>query len=305
MTFGIPLRSMLRRKAGSDRPRQAAGESDLHALETKLLAQSAEMEALLRGFRTQSDELLKNQIRMQWRLLDQLEGQAQKPSILSCEICGYAGQASAFGVLESHCMFGGGRLLRHQCPSCDTIFGPQKMLALTPEELAQEYEMHYRLYPEGDSTANEIRAFHALQPKRDGLYLNYGAGAWSRSVEQLRADGWNVLAFEPHQSATRGDHVIASKVHLETLRFDGIFSNNVLEHFRHPVSALRDMAKLLTESGAMSHATPCFEYRYEFTRFHLFFFPGRSLNALATSAGLSVGQFEAEGEFMNAVLRRQ
>ena len=32
------------------------------------------------------------------------------------------------------------------------------------------------------------------------------------------------------------------------------------------------MSSLLPTGGMMSHATPCFEYRFEFTRFHLFFF---------------------------------
>lgn len=250
------------------------------------------------------DEMLKDQIRVQWRLVDEIHRGRPVTPTLVCEICGYMGETVHFKELTSHCIFGGGRLRRHQCPQCDTIFGPEKMLALSPEELTQEYEMHYRLYPEGDSTAAEIRAFHALQPSRGGRYLNYGSGGWSRSVSQLRAQGWDVLAFEPHQAAAQGEHEITSQVHLETLRFDGIFSNNVLEHFREPVDALRRMALLLEPGGRMSHATPCFKYLYEFTRFHLFFYPGRSLQALANAAELKVDEFIEDGEFMDAVLSK-
>ena len=53
----------------------------------------------------------------------------------------------------------------------------------------------------------------------------------------------------------------------------------------------------------MAHATPCFEYLYEFTRFHLFFFLGRSRELLAKSAGLDLSEFSCDGEFMCAVMR--
>jgi hypothetical protein len=55
----------------------------------------------------------------------------------------------------------------------------------------------------------------------------------------------------------------------------------------------------------MSHATPCFEYRFEFTRFHLFFFLGRSRSLLARQAGLQIQDYQVEGDFMNLVLSKQ
>lgn len=262
------------------------------------------IQASLAQARDSHDELLKNQIRVQWRLVDQINALVASPPVQKCEVCQFQGSGELFKELVSHCIFGGGRLIRYQCPKCDTIFGPAKMLALSPQELTQEYEMHYRLYPEGDSTASEIRAFHALQPSREGRYLNYGAGGWSRSVAELRADGWNVLAYEPHQAAAKGEQEITNEANLSSMKFDGIFSNNVLEHFRHPATELRKMSALLTPSGRMSHATPCFQYLYEYSRFHLFFFPGRSLSFVASSAGLKIDQFIADGEYMNAVLSK-
>ena len=281
----------------------AVGREELDALESRLQENGrTQLEAAASQLRRDHEDLLKNQIRVQWRIIDEVRRQLPRPAELHCEICGFSGAISGFKQFDSHCIFGGGRLERHQCPNCDTIFGPAKMLDLSAPELSQEYEMHYRLYPEGDSTAAELRAFHALEPRREGVYLNYGAGAWSRSVQELRAQGWNVLAYEPHQAAARGEHLVSSEEHLLTMRFDGIFSNNVLEHFRHPAQALRMMQSLLNPSARMSHATPCFKYLYEYTRFHLFFFPGRSLQALAAAAGLQVDSFSADGDYMNAVL---
>lgn len=291
------------RGAPADAPAPALSAQALAASEDRIVARlQAELATAAQGEQARFAELVKNQIRVQWRLLDQVEALTPPPDALRCDICGFAGPTTAFQPFESQCMFGGGRLLRHQCPQCDTIFGPRKMMALKPQELAQEYEMHYRVYPEGDSTDEEIRAFHAMKPEPAGRYLNFGAGAWSRSVEVLRAHGWDVWGYEPHDAASRGEHVIKSEAHLQSLSFHGIFSNNVLEHFRDPVGELRKMRALLQPGGRMSHATPCFAYLFEFTRFHLFFFPGRSLAALAAAAGLHVDHFAADGNFMNAVL---
>ena len=98
--------------------------------------------------------------------------------------------------------------------------------------------------------------------------------------------------------------VVTKLEHIKHLSFDGIFSNNLLEHLRHPVDDLRQMASLLKPGSMMSHATPCFDYRFEFTRFHLFFFLGRSREVLAQRAGLEVVSFEEDGNFMNWVLRK-
>ena len=53
----------------------------------------------------------------------------------------------------------------------------------------------------------------------------------------------------------------------------------------------------------MSHATPCFEYRFEFTRFHLFFFLGRSRAWIADNANLDIVDYQTDGDFMNLVLQ--
>lgn len=248
-----------------------------------------------------SSDLLLHQISLQWRLVDQMDGHADAQGVIHCELCGYAAAQACFKVLGSHCRFGGGTLRRYQCPHCDVIFGPLKMLRLSPEELGQEYDWHYRIFSEGDSTEQEIRAFYSLSPQKGGSYLNYGAGAWSSSVQQLRSQGWNIVAYEPTASAHTQPGLVTQREALADMRFDGIFSNNVLEHLRHPVQDLRFLAGLLRRGGRMSHATPCFEYLYEYTRFHLFFYLGRSRQLLADLAGLRICHFEQDGLYMNTV----
>jgi hypothetical protein len=250
-------------------------------------------------------DLLRHQISTKWELMHRIDRLREPERQLTCALCGHTEPTEAFAVFKSACIFEGGEITRHQCPKCDVIFGSSLVLSLSAEELTREYEWHYRVFSEGDSTEQELRAFYALNPERDKKYVNWGSGAWSRSIEVLRADGWQVFGFEPHGSASgEGDAILHSLDDLIALKPDGIYSNNVLEHLRHPVEELKTMSSLLPAGGMMSHATPCFEYRFEFTRFHLFFFLGRSRAFLADRAGLKTVDYVADGDFMNLLLAK-
>ena len=119
-------------------------------------------------------EILRHQIATKWSLVDQIERQ-QQPIVaeMVCPLCSHTGAVGGFASYLTHCFFGGGRLQRYQCPDCEVIFGATKMLGLTAAELSQDYEWHYRAYSEGDTTEAEIRSFYALNPQKDGIYLNY------------------------------------------------------------------------------------------------------------------------------------
>jgi hypothetical protein len=248
-------------------------------------------------------QLLRHQISTKWGIVDLAEQRQALVKVMDCPLCHHQGELGTFGKFVTDCIFEGGVLIRHQCPECDVIFGPEKMMGITEASLSRDYEWHYQIFSEGDSTEQEIRAFHALKPKKGGVYLNWGAGAWSKTIDLLRQEGWDVYGYEPHTSASgHGSHIISSKEQLLTMQFDGIFSNNVLEHLMYPVRELSEMRLLLKSGGSMSHATPCFEYLYEYTRFHLFFFLGRSRSILADKAGLKVENYVVDGEFMNIIL---
>ena len=250
-------------------------------------------------------ELLRHQISAKWELMHRMERLQPPERRLICALCGHSGPSEIFAELDSTCIFEGGKISRHQCPECDVIFGSSLMLSLSKEELSNEYEWHYRVFSEGDSTEQELRAFYALNPERDKKYVNWGSGAWSHSVEVLRAGGWQVFGYEPHGSASGEDNAILRSLdELIALKPSGIYSNNVLEHLRHPIEELKTMSGLLPPGGMMSHATPFFEYRFEFTRFHLFFFLGRSRHFLADRAGLKMVDYVADGDFMNLLLAR-
>lgn len=265
----------------------------------------AELSLLKRQGTDIERSLIRHQTACQWSVIDEVERRFRPASSRrTCPLCGAENDAVNFVLYRTQCLFGGGDLVRYQCPDCDVIFGADKMFELTEAQLSQEYEWHYKVYEEGDSTEVEMMAFHSLKPRKDGVYVNFGSGAWSSSVPKLREQGWNVFAYEPHSSAA-GTHewLLTRESQVAELTPDGLYSNNVLEHLRHPAADLRRMAGWLKPGAAMAHATPCYEYMFEYTRFHLYFFPGRSRELLARLIGHRIEQFEVDRRFnyMNCV----
>lgn len=227
-----------------------------------------------------------------WATLDQLYdrlGPQQLPRCLACD-----GQGP-FGARTDTCIFGGGRLDRFECRDCGCVFGPMKYLDLPEAIVEADYRLLYQSYNEGDSTEQELRAFHALDPKPGGLYLNWGSGAWSASVERLRAEGWDVWGYEPHAETT-SPFVVKTRGEVSA-RFDGVFSNNVIEHLRDPAAQFADFKAVLKPGGRMAHASPCYDWRYAYTRFHVFFPMGTAPERLAARTGYRVTGREDDGDY--------
>jgi SAM-dependent methyltransferase len=219
---------------------------------------------------------------------------------LVCIVCGKTGSRSDFVILTDRCIFGGGTLERYRCPRCDAIFGPQKYLDLSEEFVRRDYALLYGSYNEANSTENELRTFRSLDPKPGGLYLNWGCGAWNETIPQLRAEGFDVWGFEPSAPAGLNPHIATSRDQISA-RFDGIFSNNVIEHFREPLRQFKEFRDILKPEGVMAHSSPCYEYAYPFTRFHTLFLLGRSAHVLAEATGFRLKNQTKDGDYINLV----
>jgi len=285
--------AILRRRNVENQQSDPSLADALAALENRLgtLEKSAAKRAHL-------ESLARYATRAHWRLVDQMESVNPPPSETACPLCSHRGLASSFELMESECKFEGGHLRRFLCPSCGVIFGPRKMFDLNEAMVHLEYSNLYRLYAEGDSTEAEMRVFRSLQPRREGRYLNFGCGGgWSRSIDTLRSEGWDVLGFEPN-CATVSSHVITSWTELASRRFDGIYSHDVIEHLFDPAATLRQLSGILAPGGLQAHATPCYEYRYEYSRFHVFFYTGRSPEVLAERAGLKIAGWVRESDLI-------
>ena len=240
------------------------------------------------GYRRIVMELFRNDIRCRWQIVDAMDSLIFPPdTIAACPICGHADTRLNYEKRIAECRFGGGRLERYVCPECGAIFGPLKMMRLSPGQMGEEYQQSYAVYSESDCTLLEKMAFESLHPSKKGVYLNYGAGAWNRTTKDLRADGYDVYDYEPYAPAETNPWVIRSFADLEKMKFDGIFSNDLIEHLQNPVADLKAMAGLLKDGAEMAHCSGCYEYAFEYTRFHLFFLTGKSLKRLSAAAGLT------------------
>lgn len=237
-----------------------------------------------------------------WHALDQIYDTALQDRALSCIICGHSAGRSDFAIRLSRCVFGGGKLERYECPNCECIFGSQKFLDLGEDLLGLEYRLLYSRYREGDTTANEIRTFRSLDPQEGSAYVNWGSGAWNRTVANMRSEGWNLWGYEP-SAPMEAPFVAKAKTQLPA-NIAGLMSNNVIEHFLDPVTQFREFHDLLLPAGRMAHSSACFEYRYEFSRFHTVFLLGKSPEILAERTGFKVIDRVREGEYINYVFEK-
>lgn len=237
-----------------------------------------------------------------WHTVDLLYAASNNQPPLICPVCRAVWDHSPSRTYRTTCQFGGGVLERYQCQECDLVFGPKKMLDLTPEMLDADYRLLYETYRETNSTENETRAFRSLDPDPHGVFMNWGCGAWAETIGNLRGEGWDVWGYEP--SVPSSSDFVVQHAGAISAKFDGIFSNNVIEHFRDPVAEFNRMASHLKPGGVMVHATACYELLYDNTRFHTAFYLGRSPKVLAQRVGLEVVAEERDGEYMSVTFQK-
>ncbi len=224
-----------------------------------------------------------------WTLRDHLADLNHEEQEVTCIVCGYHALENTFEKKETDCIFGGGHLLRYVCPVCGCIFGPKKFLEQTGKELADDYVVHYMGYSESDCTQQEIATFFLLNPTKSGQYLNYGCGCWGKSIQYLRSIGYQVYGYEPFASDVENPYIITDRAEIDQMKFNGIFSHDLLEHLTDPVGDMKFMRSLLVNAESkIVHATLCFDYRQEGTRFHVAFFTGNSPYVLAQRSGCKV-----------------
>ena len=248
-------------------------------------------------------KIIRSLVRYRWTVMDQLDQITLPNSIIICPICKKSKRREDYTILISECAFLGGKLERYQCPDCDVIFGPLKMLNLDKASLDLEYRFLYRFYSEGDTTEFEKRTFFELNPQKNGKYLNFGCGKWSRCIDNLRSEGWNVYGYEPYVKGS-SQYIINNIETLNKMKFDGIFSNNLIEHLQDPILEIKQILNFSLPGGIIAHSTSCFEYSYEHSRFHLFFFTGRSFNYILNSLNLIQVSKIIQGEYICVSARR-
>jgi hypothetical protein len=121
-------------------------------------------------------------------------------------------------------------------------------------------------------------------------------------VALLRERGFDVWGYEPN-APVENPFVVQRREEISA-RFDGIFSNNVIEHLIDPKSQFEDYARILQPDGRMVHASPCFAWSHAFTRFHVFFPLVGAAKALADRSGFRLSDLVEEGEFRAGIFER-
>jgi len=207
--------------------------------------------------------------------------------MIECPICKNKADKENLKKFESECIFLkfeniNQHLIRYQCSICDVIFGPEDMLNLTKDQIIKCYHDVYNSgYRESDSIDFEKFLFSLLNPKKDGIYINWGSGT-SSTLESLKNEGYNIYNYDPGipENEYSLDKII-------TLKVDGIISNNVIDHLQNPIEDLLLMKKILKENGVMIHASDGFNYINHFTKFHLFFFVGDSVKFISEKINMN------------------
>ena len=201
-----------------------------------------------------------------WKIIDHLRGETERgDDVLTCNICGESHRRDEYKTMETDCIFNGGHLTRYICPNCGVVFGPSKFVDQGQKGIDEDYWVHYLGFSEGDSEYKEERAFRLLEPTKDRVYLNYGCGKWSGTLQKLRAEGYDVYGYEPYAPETDNPCMITRKEDLMKMRFDGIFSNDMLEHLIDPIEDMKFMKGLLLgKESRMAHCTACYSYKYEY-----------------------------------------
>lgn len=240
-------------------------------------------------------------MRTKWKLIDHLEIQDDRKSI-ECIICGHKDEKKGFQEVITNCIFAGGRLVRYRCPQCGGVFGPFKFREQNKSELDDDYVVHYLGFNENDSTDGEIDTFYLLNPVKEGRYLNYGCGKWAKTIENLRAAGYDVYGYDAYAADVEDKFIITDREVLKKMRFDGIFSHDLLEHLVNPVDELLFMKSLLRSPACkMAHSTACYEYKFEYTRFHTCFYTGNAVEALCKRTNMNVLDYVDDGEAKNFI----
>ena len=207
--------------------------------------------------------------------------------MITCGLCLETMDETKLQKFESNCIFRrykniNQHLIRYQCLNCDVIFGPQDMLNLPSEKLTEYYQLVYGSgYKEADSSDLEMLLLQYLNPIKNGIYLNFGSGT-NPTSEKAKKENIILLNYDPGFPKTG-----ITLDQMKSIKFDGIISNNVLDHMQDPIEILKLMKSLLKSNASMIHASDGFDYNIPYTKAHLYFFVGKSVEYITKNIGMA------------------
>lgn len=199
------------------------------------------------------------------------------PLNLSCPLCKTINPIQKYKQYVSNDIFQMDKIVRFQCSECDVIFGDLRVLSLSQDELIQDYIDTYSYFKEGTYDDWFLNLFiNILKFPKNQKILDYGAGNTLNYHSLLKIQGFNIDAYDK----------FINPIILKKNDYDIVFSHNVIEHLINPIDDINDMLSYLKDNGILIISSPCWNYCYEFTHFHTFFFVNKSVNVLISKLNL-------------------
>jgi len=175
-----------------------------------------------------------------------------------------------------------------RCTDCELVFADPGS-HLTPEQEQAEYDLH-----ENDPSDIRYRAFLSrlaepllkrLEPGMQGL--DYGCGPGPTLSVMLSERGMAVHDYDP---------IYAAEASLLQREYDFVTCTEVVEHFRHPAAAWRELASLIRPGGwlgimtllAPASADAFSQWWYKNDPTHVSFYTANTFEWLAESLGFTV-----------------
>jgi len=201
-----------------------------------------------------------------------------------CQCCGVVNDLAHTKRVNSACLFSQLELKRFACSGCGGIFGPIQLIQCQSDELGRLYECLYKFFREGFSQPYQEKTFYLMNPSRRQEFLNYACGDWTEGCERLRSLGWHVWGYEPFQPVD-SEAIVSDRNLLMSKQYDGLMTHNFIEHVQDPHAFFCECHSLIKPGGKMAHSSACYDYVYDVSPFHLFFYCGTSVERLAERTG--------------------
>jgi len=184
-----------------------------------------------------------------------------------------------------------GRETFHRCPACGFI---RKDASLHPSLEAERarYDRHQNAAGDGYDQVLETFLKTAVLPfSAPCEALDFGCGRSGRLLERMRQNGFSATGYDPFYAP--------APTVLER-RYGLVTATEVVEHFRDPETAWRQLCGLVAEGGILAMSTRLIPadftgwwYRRDET--HLCFYTERALVSIACRFGLRVLHTDAAG----------
>jgi 2-polyprenyl-3-methyl-5-hydroxy-6-metoxy-1,4-benzoquinol methylase len=159
-------------------------------------------------------------------------------------------------------------------------------------KINDDYIDLYSYYKEADTTKYLLEVFNRLNlfidKNKNKKILDFACGNWNSIIQIIREKGFkNIYGYDKYVNNTCSEYMLSEEQLLNN-KFDIIYSNNFIEHLIDPINNIKYLLDLLEKDGCLIFITPCFEYCYESTHFHTFFFIGRSIDKLCEKLNIKM-----------------